>query len=199
MRPAPSPVYVNGIPLPRPLGCLVLALGLVVMLCVFASPFVLIAALVAFFRLDTALGTDHVAQVGGHHWRRSVTVEQYGGAGPPPIGRIPHRLRHRSSDQSSDHSSHQSSPWKRVDTLVLEGDDLHPVWPVAPDDHCSTTGCRRPGPKSETYSVVGKRADGAAFACDVPLDAWPRYDSGERVTVSVSGILGWQTCGPPPP
>ena len=64
MRPAPSPVYVNGIPLPRPLGCLVLALGLVVMLCVFASPFVLIAALVAFFRLDTALGTDDAKGAG---------------------------------------------------------------------------------------------------------------------------------------
>ncbi len=194
MRPAPSPVYVNGIPLPRPLGCLVLALAFTGMLCMIASPFVLVAALVAFFRLDTALGTDHVAQVGGHHWRRSVVVEQYGGAGPPPIGRLP---RHRHT--SSHHSSHQSSPWKRVDTLVLEGDDLQPVWPVAPDDQCSTTGCRRPGLKSETYTVVGKRADGAAFACDVPLEAWPLYHSGERVTVAVSGILGWQTCGPPPP
>lgn len=179
--------------LDTPFGCVLALAGLVGALCVVTSPLALVAVLYGFFELDRALGTDHVAEVTGHHWRRSVVVQQHGGAGPPPaLGRFP---RHHLSSHRSSRSS--SSPWKYVDELVLEGDDLRPVWPVAPDDHCSTRGCRRPGPKTETYRVVGTRADGAAFACDVPLDAWPRYAVGSRVTVSVSGILGWERCGPP--
>jgi hypothetical protein len=122
------------------------------------------------FAVDVATASSSRATVTGHHWERKIYPEE---AELGSDGRI---------------------RWDQGLPISREGDDLNPVWPVVPDDRCTTVGCRRPGRKVESYALDLRLADGRAEDCPVDAEDWPRFAVGSGLTVEIGGVTGNVMC-----
>jgi hypothetical protein len=120
--------------------------------------------------IDLATGTSTQVTVTGHHWRREVRQE------------VAYR------------DSRGRLSWRSETGAKLEGDDLNPQWPGVHDDGCSFTGCRRPGSRTESYSIILKMPDSSEETCSVSSTLWPRFAVGSTTTVKVGGVIGAVYC-----
>ncbi|MEQ1505740.1 MAG: hypothetical protein ABMB14_26130 [Myxococcota bacterium] len=127
-------------------------------------------ALIAFGAIDIGLATPARVTVTGHHWLRKVYVEV------------------------AERDERGELVWERQAPVERSGDDLAPLWPIAPDDHCAFLGCRRPGTRSELYTlnvaVPGRGADD----CTLPRDRWIALADGAAIDVSLGRITGAVYC-----
>ena len=92
--------------------------------------------------------------------------------------------------------SYDIEKWATDRTAKESGTDLSPKWPTVSIKECSMVrlGCKRKGPKTETYTVhfVDEKAE-EKYTCDFPEAKWKGYSVGSAWDVEVN-LMGSMQC-----
>lgn len=86
--------------------------------------------------------------------------------------------------------------WTVADTLNAAGSALTPApaWPPAPEATGAGVGARRPGSRTETYTVRFKDIAGASLDCTVDEAKWGSLAVGSRWKAQVGVVTGALDC-----
>ena len=147
-------------------------------------------------------------------WARTVTVERLGPARtsawcdelPADVHPVSRRREQRRSQQApgeepvyAEKCTFDVMQWGRAREERTEGrlETSAPRWPSVSlsGANCDSAGCEREGPRSESYTVVFKDAQGEPYRCNFDERAWRGFAPNARYAGKLRAFVGSLDCG----
>ncbi len=96
-----------------------------------------------------------------------------------------------------DKCDYEVNEWGVEKKATSQGQALEPApsWPALDTGpQCSRVGCRRPGARTEKYTVLLRTKDGQSADCDFDRQRWQTFSRGQRYSAQVGVIGGAVDC-----